>query len=124
MANVCYYLVVIPISEGATLFFPLHKNSAHTITSEAPLLPVTRTPTVNAGSDLAMHQPSTSGVARARGPVLGPDRKCQAHTQTIVVLSPWTHAKPLRHGTTPPIQMARHSNRRIFEPLLTLLTNT
>ena len=57
MANVCYYLVVIPISEGTTLFYPLHKSSAHTITSETPFIPVTRTPTVKAGSELVMHQP-------------------------------------------------------------------
>ena len=57
MANVCYYLVVIPISEGATLFYPLHKTEAHNITSETPFIPVTRTPTVKAGSELTMHQP-------------------------------------------------------------------
>ena len=57
MANVFYYLVVIAISEGATLFYALHKSRAHTITSEAPFLPVTRTPTVKVGSELAVHQP-------------------------------------------------------------------
>ena len=57
MANVCYYLVVIPISENTTLFYPLHKSRAHAITSEAPFIPVTRTPPVKVGSELWMHQP-------------------------------------------------------------------
>ena len=56
MANVCYYPVDIPISEGATLLYPLHKSRAHTITSEALFIPVTCTPTVKAGSEFAMHQ--------------------------------------------------------------------
>ena len=44
MVNVCYDLVVIPISEGATLFYPHHNSRAHTITSEAFFIPVTHTP--------------------------------------------------------------------------------
>ena len=59
-----------------------------------------------------------------RGLVFGPDRKCQAHMQTMVVLSSWTHAETLRHGTTPPIHMAQHSTHRNLEPIFTPLTNT